>query len=462
MFETEIYVQRRARLKRQIRSGLILFLGSDESPMNYSDNMYRFRQDSSFLYFFGLDTPGIATLIDVDKDEETLFGKDIDASDKIWMGAQPLLNERALRAGVRRTALPGELEDILKASLRQRRKIHYLPPYRYETQLKIGTLLGIHPLLAADYSSEELIRAVVEQRSVKASEEIQEIEAALEITHEMQTTAMRMARPGLNEKEIAGHIEGLALSHGCSIAFPMILTINGQILHNHFQGNDLKSGQLLVNDSGSESTLHYASDITRTVPVDKRFSPQQREIYDLVLSAQEGAIQSIKPGPKYRDIYLVAARIIAQGLKDLDFLRGNIDEILAAGAHALYFPHGLGHLMGLDVHDMESLGEEYSGYDEKTIRSSQFGFSQLRYGKELRTGLVLTVEPGIYFIPYLIDQWRSERRYERFINYERTEELKSFGGVRIEDDILVTQTGCRILGRPIPKKIDEIEGQRDL
>jgi Xaa-Pro aminopeptidase len=429
--------------------------------MNFSDNTYRFRQDSSFLYFFGLDTPGLSALIDVDKDEEILFGKDIDAIDKIWMGPQPLLEDRALRAGVNHTNSPGELEDILKASLHQRRRIHYLPPYRYETQLKIGSLLGIHPLLATDYSSVELIRAVVEQRSVKISEEIREIEAALEITYEMQTAAMRMVRPGLNEKEIAGHIEGIALSHGCPIAFPMILTINGQILHNHFQGNVLKNGQLLVNDSGSESSLHYASDITRTVPVDKRFSPQQREIYDLVLRAQEGAIQSIKPGVKYRDVHIVAARIIARGLIDLDFLKGDIDEILAVGAHALYFPHGLGHLMGLDVHDMESLGEEYSGYDEKTVRSDLFGFSQLRYGKELQAGLILTVEPGLYFIPSLVEKWRSERRYERFINYDKAEKLQSFGGIRIEDDILVTQTGCRILGRPIPKKMDEIEGMRD-
>ena len=237
----------------------------------------------------------------------------------------------------------------------------------------------------------------------------------------MQTAAMRIARPGINEKEIAGHIEGIALSHGCPIAFPMILTINGQILHNHFQGYLLENGRLMVNDSGLESSLHYASDITRTVPVDKRFTAQQKEIYDLVLKGQEGAIRSIRPGTKYRDIHLVAARIIAQGLKDLDFLRGDVDEILAAGAHALYFPHGLGHLIGLDVHDMESLGEEYSGYDEKTIRSDQFGFSQLRYGKELQAGQTLTVEPGIYFIPFLIDEWISERRYDRFINYEKAE-----------------------------------------
>jgi Xaa-Pro aminopeptidase len=276
----------------------------------------------------------------------------------------------------------------------------------------------------------------------------------------MQTAAMKNVRPGLNEKEIAGLIEGIALAHGCPIAFPTIFTINGQILHNHYQGNVLKTGQLLVNDSGSESPLHYASDITRTVPVDKKFSQQQKEIYNLVLRAQEGAIQTAKPGVKYRDVHLVAARIIAQGLKDLDFLRGDIDEILAAGAHALYFPHGLGHLMGLDVHDMESLGEEYSGYDDKTVRSDQFGFAQLRYGKELQAGLVLTVEPGLYFIPSLMEKWRAEGKHQGFINYDKAEKLQSFGGIRIEDDILVTQTGCRVLGKPIPKNISEIEGLR--
>jgi Xaa-Pro aminopeptidase len=461
MLSADIYIRRRNQLKKQIRSGIVLFLGNDESPINFADNPYRFRQDSSFLYFFGLDMPGLSAVIDIDQDEDILFGNDIDVSDIIWMGPQIMLKARAQEVGVNRTCSTGELESFLNVCLNQRRNIHFLPSYRWETQLKIQNLLGIQPAAANNYASIALIKAVIEQRSVKIQEEIDEIEAALEITCEMQTAVMRMVRPGLNEKEIAGHIEGIALTHGCPLAFPMILTVNGQILHNHYQGNVLKKGQMLVNDSGSESPLRYASDVTRTVPVDKRFTQEQKDIYDLVLKAQETAIQSIEPGIKYRDIHAKTARIIAQGLKDLDFLRGDIDKILAAGAHALYFPHGLGHLLGLDVHDMESLGEDYIGYDEKTARSDQFGFSQLRYGKELKANLVLTVEPGIYFIPALIDKWRSERKHEAFINYDKAEQFKSFGGIRIEDDVLVTQTGSRVLGRAIPKKIDEIERMKD-
>ena len=457
MFDSKIYIQRRNRLKEELKSGLILFLGNKESPMNYSDNPYPFRQDSTFLYFFGLDFPDLAAVLDIDQNREIVFGKDVDLEDIIWMGPQPSLKERATKSGIKETASPGELEEMVKLARQQGKKIHYLPPYRPETMLKIEQLLEIHPRMSKDYASVELIKAVVAQRSVKIEEEIEEIEIALGITHQMQTTAMKMAKPGVNEKEIAGRMEGIALSYGCPLGFPIILTINGQILHNHYHGNILKKGKLLVNDSGSESPRHYPGDITRTVPVGGKFSSKQKEIYELVLKAQETAIQSIRPGVKYRDIHLKAARTIANGLKELDLMEGDVDEAVQAGAHAMFFPHGLGHMMGLDVHDMENLGEEFVGYDETVKRSDQFGLAYLRLARELKPGFVLTVEPGIYFIPALIDKWRGEKRFAQFINYEKLEEYRDFGGIRIEDDVLVTEKGHRLLGKPIPKTVEEIE-----
>jgi Xaa-Pro aminopeptidase len=457
VFEANIYVQRRNRLKGQLKSGVILFLGNEESPMNFLDNPYRFRQDSSFLYFFGLDSPGLAGVIDVDEDKDIIFGTDVDLNDIIWMGPQPLLKDRAMKVGISETAPPEKLDEMLKRALQRGKKVHFLPPYRPETFLKIEKLLGIQFAVVKEFVSVELIKAVVEQRSIKIKEEIEEIEVALNITYQMQTAAMKMAKPGVNEKEIAGKMEGIALSHGCPLAFPMILTINGQILHNHYQGNILKEGQLLVNDSGSASPRHYPSDITRTVPVGGKFAQQQKEIYELVLKGQETAIQSIAPGIKYRDVHLKVAKTIAYGLKDLGLLKGNVEEAFKEGAHALFFPHGTGHMLGLDVHDMESLGEDFVGYDETTQRSDQFGFAQLRLGRELHPGFVLTVEPGIYFIPALIDKWKKEKEFTQFINYDEAEQYRNFGGIRIEDDVLVTDSGSRVLGKPIPKKVEEVE-----
>lgn len=457
MFDRRIYMNRRKALKKRVGSGLVLFLGHDDSAMNFPENMYRFRQDSSFLYYFGLSTPGLSAVLDVDKGTEILFGVEHDLNDVLWMGQQPTLKEKALQCGIEETAQPPHLETVVKKCLRRGGKIHFLPPYRPETLLKLQGLLGIHPNAAADHVSEALIRAVVEQRSIKIPEEIEEIEKALAITWEMQTAAMKAAKAGINEIDIAGTMEGIALRKGSRLAFPMILTINGQILHNHYQGHDLVDGRLLVNDSGAESPLHYASDITRTIPVGGKFDTRQREIYELVVKAQDKAFQMIRPGVKYQDVHREAALTIAGGLIDLGFLKGHIDDVFQEGIHALFFPHGLGHMLGLDVHDMESLGEEYVGYDENTERSRTFGFAQLRLGRELKPGFVLTVEPGLYFIPALIDKWRSERRFADFINYDKAETYKDFGGIRIEDDVLVTENGCRLLGKPIPRTVREIE-----
>ena len=457
MFDSAIYVQRRDRLKEQLESGLVLFLGNEESPMNYPGNPYHFRQDSSFLYFFGLDFPSLAGVIDIDGNRDIIFGNDVDIEDIIWMGFQPSMKERAGKVGVNETSPLDKLEETIKQAAQQGKKIHYLPPYRPETELKLSRLLGVDSDEAKRNVSVELITAVVAQRSVKIKEEVDEIEMAHAVTLEMHTTAMRMAKPGVYEKEIAGKIEGIALSSGLNISFPIILTTNGQILHNHYHGNVLKEGRLLVNDSGAESALHYAADITRTIPVGGKFTQKQREIYEVVLNAQETAIQSIRPDIKNRAIHLKAAKTIADGLKELELMKGDMDEAVNEGAHALFFPHGLGHMMGLDVHDMEDLGEDYVGYDENIKRSDQFGIAYLRLAKELQPGYVVTVEPGVYFIPALIDKWKGENKFTQFINYEKVEDYREFGGVRLEDDVLVTEDGHRVIGKVIPKTPDEVE-----
>lgn len=457
MFDDKIYAKRRQLLKKRVSSGLILFLGNEDSPMNYPANAYPFRQDSSFLYFFGLDSPGLSAVVDVDENKDLLFGNDIDIEDIIWMGYLPTVKQRAVRVGVKHTAPLVALEGLLQKAAQKGRRIHYLPPYRPETFLALERLLGIKPAKAKANSSPELIKAVVAQRSVKSWEEIEQIEIALTTTYKMYITAMHMAQPGVYEKDIAGRIDGIAIAHGGATAFPTILTKDGQILHNHDHGNKLKPGNLLVVDAGAESPLHYAADITRTIPVGGKFSTRQKEIYDIVLAAQEGAIRAIRPGIKYKEIHLRTARVIASGLKDAGLMKGNTEEAVRLGAHALFFPHGLGHMLGLDVHEMENLGENHVGYNHSVQRSEQFGLAYLRLAKELRPGYVLTVEPGIYFIPALIDKWKKEKKFTDFINYSKLEKYRDFGGIRIEDDVLVTNVGHRVLGRPIPKKPAQVE-----
>ena len=457
MFNAKIYKQRRDRLKKQVGSGVVLFLGNDESPMNYPANPYHFRQDSSFLYFFGLDSPGLAGFVDIDKNKDMIFGNDVEVEDIIWMGFQPLLKDRAVKVEVEETAPLEKLGETLKNSLSKGQKIHFLQPYRVENVVKIEQLLGIKSSVIKDYVSKDLVKAVVEQRSVKIDEEIEQIEIALEAAYKMHTTAMKMTKPGRYEIEISGAIEGIALSHGAGVSFPVILSMDGQTLHNHYHGNQLKEGRMVVNDSGAESSLHYAADITRTIPVSGKFSPKQAQIYNLVLKAQEEGIQALKPGIKYRDVHLKAVTVIASGLKEIGLMKGDVKEAVKAGAHALFMPHGLGHMMGLDVHDMEDIGEDHVGYDNNTNRSEQFGLAYLRLAKELKPGNVLTVEPGIYFIPALIDKWSKEDKFAEYIDYKKVEEYRNFSGIRIEDDVLVTDDGYRVLGKPIPKTIEDVE-----
>ena len=461
MFKTEIYVKRREKLRELVKTGVGLFLGNDTVPMNYPANTYpHFRQDSSFLYYFGLDEPGLAAIIDFDEGKEILFGTDVGIEEIIWMGYLPPLKEKAEKIGVKEISPPNKLEEYLKNALEKGRKIHYLPPYRGEHLVKLFNLLGIKPEEAGKKASVELIKAVVEMRSVKQPEEIEEIEKAMEITNEMHLLAMETAKPGMYEREIAGAMEGFVIQKGSYLSFPIICTIHGEILHNTSQENELKEGQLLLVDAGAESPLHYAGDMTRTFPVGKKFSQKQKEIYSIVLKTQLTAIDAIKPGIMYKEIHLLAAKTIAQGLKELGLMKGDVEEAVANGAHALFFPHGLGHMMGLDVHDMEGLGEDYVGYNHTVKRSDQFGLAYLRLAKELKPGYVLTVEPGIYFIPALIDQWKAQKKHEAFINYNKVEEYKNFGGIRIEDDVLVTEDGHRVLGKYVPKEIDDVEAVR--
>ncbi len=457
MFNPDVYVRRRARLREQLDTGVVLFLGNDEAPMNYAANVYRFWQDGSFLYYWGLDTPGLAAVVDLDEGREILFGPDPTIDDVVWTGPLPSLDERAERVGVREHRPPDAVGDWVGEAVRQGRVVHFLPPYRAAHRLKLARWLGLDPDRVDEAASRALVEAVVAQRSVKTGEEVAEMEKALEIARAMHTLAMRQATPGATEQEVAGRMEGEALARGGRPSYPLIVSVRGEVLHNHPTDRTLQEGDLMLCDAGAAAPSQYASDITRVTPVGGRFTERQRAIYEIVLRAQENAIASVRPGVPFKEVHLQAARDMAEGMKALGFRRGDVDEAVAAGAHALFFPHGLGHMIGLDVHDMEALGEDVVGYGREVARSNQFGLNYLRLARTLEPGFVLTVEPGIYFIPALIDRWRAEGRHEAFIDYERFEAYKDFGGIRIEDDVLVTEDGHRVLGPPIPKAVDDVE-----
>lgn len=458
MFDTNIYTNRRRILKDKFDSGLILFLGNDDSPANYPANTYSFRQDSTFLYYFGIDRPGFAATIDIDNNLEALFANEVTIDDIVWGGPQPSVSDYAEIVGVKRATNSDKLKEQVISSIKKGRKIHFLPQYRLENIAKIVSLIGLDASRVNDYTSEKLIKAVIAQRSLKSSEEIAEIDEAVDIAAKMHVAAMKMTKPDTDERKIAGMIEGIGLSLGYGLSFRPIVSINGQTLHNPYYDNKMKAGDLLVNDSGAESKLHYASDITRTIPVSGKFSDKQKDIYQIVLKAQTNAINAVKPGITNKELHFAAARDIAAGLIELGFMFGNPREAVDAGAHSLFFPHGLGHMLGLDVHDMEALGEDYVGYDESVQRSDEFGLKYLRLAKTLQPGYVFTIEPGIYFIPELIDTWKTQNRFPEFINYDMVESYSNFGGIRIEDNILVTEDGHRVLGsKPIPKSVEEIE-----
>ena len=458
MFKPETYSRRRAALHQELKNGIAIFPGNEEAAFNYPSNTYHFRQDSTFSYFFGINQPDLAGIIDFDHKSDILFGNDVDMDDIIWMGPQPSIADRGKLAGITKTFPLADFATYVKEAMAKGRKVHFLPPYRGETKIMLSELLGIAPGGLKAAASEELIHGVVKLRSIKSDEEVAEIEKMVDVAYLMHTTSMKMAHPGIVEQKIAGTIEGIALANAGPVSFPVILSVDGQTLHNHNHGNTLVAGRMMVTDAGCESaeTL-YSSDITRTVPVGGKFSSRQKEIYEIVLKANMEAIKAIKPGIAYREIHLLAAKVIVEGLKSAGLMKGDTDAAVKAGAHAMFFPHGLGHMMGMDVHDMEHLGENYVGYDQEIKRADQFGTAFLRLGRRLQPGFVITVEPGIYFIPALIDQWKAEGNFNEFINFDKAETYKDFGGIRIEDDILVTEDGHRVLGKPIPKTVAEIE-----
>ena len=459
MFNKETYINRRNQLKKQFKSGILLFLGNEESSMNYLDNTYHFRQDSSFLYYFGLDYPGLVGIIDLDDDKDIIFGDDLTIDHIVWMGSQPTIKERSEKVGISTTGQLNELVDFLKSSKNKGRKIRFLPAYRPEHQIKLYNWLNIPINETNNNTSVSLIVAVGEQRNIKSADEIQQLEQVVSVTAEMHFAAMRYAKPGMTESQVAAKVYEVALAAGGNISFPIIATINGQTLHNHYHGNTINEGDLFLLDAGAENNMCYSGDMSSTFPVSAKFTEQQKEIYQIALDAHNSAIEALKPGINFKEIHFTAARTIFNGLKDLGFTKGNTEEAIQAGAHALFFPCGTGHLMGMDVHDMENLGEQYVGYAGQA-KSTLFGLKSLRLGRELQPGHVLTIEPGVYFIPELIDLWKSQNKFTEFINYNKVEEYKDFGGTRNEEDILITETGYKILGKPLAKTITDVESER--
>ncbi|MDD7273422.1 MAG: aminopeptidase P family protein [Prevotella sp.] len=460
MFSKETYINRRAELKKLVKDGIILLFGNNESPANCPANGYSpFRQDSSFLYYFGQKRDGLVGVIDLDEGSEILIGDDIDIDDIVWFGSVDAVKDLAARVGVERSAPMKELTNICEKALRNNRKIHFLPPYRSDIKIQLFDLTGIHPNAQKDAASLELINAVVKMRSVKTQEEIEELERAAVIGYKMHTTAMRLTKPGVTEKYIAGQLEGIANSYGSMVSFPIIFSQHGEIMHGHPSMAELEDGRLVLCDCGAENINHYCSDNTRTYPINGVFTQRQADIYNIVVECHDAALALSKPGVKYYDVHFAVCRILFDRMKELGLAKGNTDDALAAGAHAMFLPHGLGHMMGLDVHDMEALGQIHVGFDAETRPNlDQFGTNCLRMGRRLEEGFVVTDEPGIYFIPALIDEWRAKKHCADFLNFDKLDTYKDFGGIRIEDDILITKDGCRFIGQElIPYQLKDVE-----
>ena len=458
LFSKNTYVERRARLRQLVGHGLIVLMGNNESPMNYPSNTYKFRQDSSFLYFFGQHRDGLVGVIDADSGAETLLGDEIDIDDIVWYGEVTSVVQMAEECGVAHTAPMAALTEMVAQAQKAGRKVHFLPPYRHETMIRLHDLLGIHPSQQRDAASQELIQAVIQLRLVKSAEEIEELERAAAIGYEMHTTAMRLCRPGVTEAYIGGVLDGIAASHGSMVSFQSIVSMHGEILHGYPSARPLEAGRLLLCDAGAETREHYCSDHTRTTPISGTFTQRQKDIYNIVVDCHDLALTHARPGVRWWDVHYDVCRLMTDRLKDLGLMKGDTEAAVQAGAHALFLPHGLGHAMGMDVHDMEGLGQTFVGYDEETRPSSQFGTASLRFARRLEEGHVVTDEPGIYFIPALIDLCRKEGTNDEFLCFDEIEKYKDFGGIRIEDDVLITKDGCRFLGeKRIPYHVDEVE-----
>lgn len=449
---------RRQALSRLVGSGLVLLFGNNDSPANYPSNAYKFRQDSAFLYFFGQHRDGLVGVIDVDQHTETLVGNEIDIDDIVWFGSVKSVSAMAEECGVGATAPMSSLADMVQKALKAGRQVHFLPPYRYDTQIQIMDLTGIHPSKQREAASMPLIQAVIKLRSTKSAEEIAEIERACAIGYKMHVTAMKMCRPGVTEQAIGGAIDGVAYAEGCMPSFQSIVTMHGEIMHGNPSPRQLESGRLMLCDAGAETNENYCSDNTRTTPISGHYTQRQRDIYSTVSDCHDLVLDVARPGVKWWDVHFDVCRLMTNRLKELGLMKGDTEEALRAGAHALFLPHGLGHMMGMDVHDMEGLGQTNVGYDDEVRPSSQFGTASLRFARKLEPGFVVTDEPGIYFIPDLIDLWKREGHNAEFLNFEEIEKFKDFGGIRIEDDVLITENGCRFLGEQrIPYHMDEVE-----
>lgn len=456
MFARETYVQRRAQLKKNVGSGVLLFLGNEEQGLNYEDNAFLYRQDSTFLYYFGISTPSLAAIIDIDNDREIIFGDELSIDYIVWMGVQPTLRDKSESVGITDVRPAAKLADYLHEAIQKGQTIHYLPPYRAEHRIKLNEWLGLP--IARQEGSVPFIRGVVAQRNYKTAEEIEEIERACNVTADMHIAAIKAVRPGLYEYEVSAEIERVAHANGCTLSFPTIATINGQTLHNHVHHNLVKEGDLFLIDAGAELPSGYCGDMSSTVPATK-FTTRQREVYEIQNAMHLESVKALRPGIPYMEVYDLSARVLVEGMKSLGLMKGNAEDAVREGAHALFYPHGLGHMMGLDVHDMENFGEVWVGYNGQP-KSTQFGRKSQRLAIPLEPGFVFTVEPGIYFIPELIDLWKGEKKFADFINYDKVEEYRHFGGIRNEEDYLVTAEGARRLGKKIPLTPEEVEAIR--
>ena len=458
MFSKETYIRRRAELKRLVGRGIVVLFGNNEAPCNYPSNSYApMRQDSTFLYYFGQHRDGLVGVIDIDRDEEWLLGNDIDVEDIVWMGFTPSVSDLAAEVGVAKTAPMGALAKLV-GSPSAGHPVHFLPPYRHDTMIQLMDLLGIHPSRQREAASLPLIQAVVKMRAVKEQQEIDAIDRACDVGYAMHTTAQRLVKPGVTERFIGGQVDGIARSLASGVSFATIFSQHGEIMHGAPSAAPLETGRLVLCDAGCELD-DYCSDHTRTMPVNGTFTQRQRDIYSIVEACHDYVLQVAKPGVKYMDVHFAVCRMMTEKLKELGLMKGNTDDALQAGAHAMFLPHGLGHMMGMDVHDMEGLGQTYVGFDDETRPNlEQFGTNCLRMGRRLQQGFVVTDEPGIYFIPALIDEWRAKGHCRDFLNYDMLEQYKDFGGIRIEDDVLITREGCRFLGQQrIPYHPDELE-----
>ena len=460
LFSKEVYINRRKRLAENIGSGLIVLLGNEDSPMNYADNCYAFRQDSTFLYYFGLDIPMLAAIIDVDNGTEIIFGNDVSMDDIIWTGPLPSVADLGTTVGVTKTQSYNSIEAVIQAAKVKHQSIHILPAYRAENKIKLSQWLNVGLKELPQHVSLVLIKNIIAQRECKEACEAEQLEEAVSISADMHLAAMQFARPGMMEYKVAAKVEEIALAGNCRLSYPIILTIKGQTLHNHYHGNKLNDGDMVLVDAGAENVMHYAGDLTRTFPAGKAFTSKQKHMYNVVLASLNHATALLKPGIQFREIHRQASIKLLEGLKEVGLVKGNIEDAVHEGVHTLFFQCGVGHMMGLDVHDMEDLGEQYVGYTDTHKKSTAFGWKSLRLAKELKPGFVLTVEPGLYFIPELIDRWKAENKLPDFINYDVVEQYKSFTGIRIEDNYLITHEGSKKLGEHLIKKVDEIEDVR--